>query len=355
MKIYTILLLLIAFVFADCKLTVPIDVDVENVKAVTDEGWALAKPPLKRFFQNDGDKFMRSFLEASEQPITPNKEDPIYSIPNLNMTRTDYYFGLAYAKYLESEGKTEEALNIYRSILEGLNSSFLKTPQLISFIFLNVIERLVTNSLQNNVDKNIYNVNQRKQLRTYLRDNLQFDSHSFLKALETDTEIFQEWCENDLVKDRNFPKEFLKDFNLTIDNELLARKSKHTRLMFKKICIMRTNKQKNFDLHLNQINSATDYEAFAKDHKQQEEAFYKWLKSTKSMSSKELTILKKNLNNYIYAISNILFYIGVNVKLGELKLELLDNIKANKRLMHSLESKPPNKLEESNQKTGRVF
>ena len=67
-----------------------------------------------------------------------------------------------------------------------------------------------------------------------------------------------------------------------------------------------------------------------------EASLYQQLAEIKNKSPREIKKIRDNPNNYINSISDILYYVCVP-KVGRVKLEMLKNIEANKKLLKDLE------------------
>ena len=335
MKIITIFILLITSLLADCNIKVPTEVTA-NVKTVAMKGWSTAKEPLKKFFKNDGDRFIKSFLNYSTTPYT--KDDSFDSITKINLTSTDNYMGLAYAKYLENQEKTKEALNIYKSILSGIKQSDSKDVQMIGLIYAITIEKIVTDSLITSIHQNIYDEEELSELKVFLKNHLLLDVSPFLKAQKSEIKYFQKTCERDLVASYDHAKCIKESSNGIYDDETINKLGLRSEKMFQKICDKAVEKRVAFDKKFNKIVTAEEHKKFDTNIAHEEKEFYKWVEELKQKPPKELEKLKEDSNNYINIISSTLFYVSTP-NLTQMKLYLLSNIEANNMLLELLNNK----------------
>ena len=326
MKIIAVFFLLFVSLFADGNRTVPSDAAIENARVVALQGWEVAEKPLNDFFKKDGDKYIQAFLKYSKKPFSKDTPDAVMT---LNLTRDDNFYALAYAKYLENQEMTEEALNIYKSILSGIKQSTPEGVELLSLTYKVTIEELVTKSLTESVKANLYTKKQRRELKTFLANHLLLDPIVFLKALENDRKTIMSILEKGLVADNNATK----NFNGLIDHNIPMKNDTKFEELVPKICKEVNKRISKLNQKLYQVASEEENEQLYKDLKNEEKTLHKELNREKT--PEEIEKLRADQNEFINSISGILFYVSIP-KLLISKPLILERIELNKRLLELL-------------------
>lgn len=307
---------------------------IENAKLVSQEGWKVASKPLEVFIKQEGATFIASFLEVAAQPyeevFQKNASTSIEKIPKIHLTVTENYFALAYAKYLESQSKTEEALQIYLSILQGLKEANLNGAHLFGVIYRISIERLTTRSLQESLSNTIYTMKQKEKLQDFLKNNLLFKADIFYEALEDNRAYLKKMCQGSLV-DNSAIWIYHKDLDLILD------KNDHSQAVYEKICALLDQKQKKFNEDLRYITNQQENDNFQRSISKQKKTFNTWLQNLKSKSPNEIKKLKFDPNIFIDGVSNILYYESIHSRLSTVKLDILQNIEFNQKLLGVLQ------------------
>jgi len=175
-------------VLAKFNLEIPNDINTSLLKKVIENGWNDSNKTLNTFIITHGETVMPDAMQKIKKPLikaVPSKID-ILPPPKILLSRDDYFFILAYVKYLEYKGELDEALNIYIEILKGLNNT--EDNSLLNFILHLTIEKITITGLNESLNKNIFSQHMKTKLKNKLKDLLIRDTKNILIALEGEKE-----------------------------------------------------------------------------------------------------------------------------------------------------------------------
>jgi hypothetical protein len=113
MKIIKSFLLLIFGLWADFSLDIPQNIDVTELERIVKNGWDEDNKTLNDLIVSNAERVMPEILEKIKKPILKGivtKEDT-EPLPIMQLVRRDYWFIVAYGKYLEYKGHRSESLN----------------------------------------------------------------------------------------------------------------------------------------------------------------------------------------------------------------------------------------------------
>jgi len=347
LKSILIFLIIISSLYADGNRTIPPEICIDNVMVVAKQGWSNAKEPLRNFFQTDGKEYIESFLKNAEKPLT--KADTADGIIKINVTRDEYFYALAYSKFLESQGRTRESLNIYGVILKGLNQLSLNDAQIMGFIYRMVIQEIVVDSLRNSVKHNRYTTEQKEELYELLSKNLLLDSNAWSIVLEADRKSHHGKCAPSLAKDLNtkyifypYDKSFLADPDVkrNVAEKICARIHQKQQIQYKKI---------------EQISNEQEMEDFEKTVQEDQKRLLERLNDLKNKSPEEIEKIKSDQDFFIEILSA--YFTSTSMRsVIKTKLDWVKEVESNKKFLQSLQETPtPNKSLETNQKPAGGF
>lgn len=304
---------------------------IGNAELVSKQGWSVSNLELRKSIKNDGKKFINSFLNTAVKPYeTIFQKDslgPIDEVPRIFLTKNDNHYALAYAKYLESQNKIDEAVKIYKTILVGLKKANSNGAHSLGLMYRVVIERLTTESIKEGLDHNIYSQKHKIMLYDILAANLLLDTKLIYQALEDDRYYLKKKCAS-IFFDNNGELLHYKNVNMTINEENL------TKEVCQKICIRTDKMREEYNKKLYEITNEKEYKNLKNEIKINQRALDEELAEIENKSPKEIDKLKADPNNFINTISDILYYVSLP-HFGILKLDMLQNIESNKRLLNS--------------------
>ena len=133
----------------NAKIEIPEDVSCTSLKNVVEHGWSDKNATLNDFIIGSGTHgSIPKILTHIEKPLIyeDDKEIPDFKMPKIQIGKTKYIQLFSYVKYLEHEGRDEEAYKIYLESLKGLNS--ISSEQFMSVIFRIVNEKTIVQSLK---------------------------------------------------------------------------------------------------------------------------------------------------------------------------------------------------------------
>jgi len=347
LKSVLIFLILISSLFADWNRTIPPEICIDNVMLVAKQGWNDAKEPLRNFFQTDGKEYIDSFFKSAEKPLT--KADTVDGIVKINVTRDEYFYALAYSKYLESQGRTRETLNIYSVVLKGLNQLSLNDAQIMGFIYRMVIQEIVVDSLLNSVQHNRYSTEQKEELYELLSKNLLLDGNAWSIALEADRKYHQGKCAPNLAKDLD-AKYIFYPYNKSLFADPDVKRN-----VTERICAMIHQKQQIQYKKIEQISDEQEMEYFEKNVQEDQKILFERLNDLKKKSHEEIEKIKSDQDFFIDILSA--YFTSTSMRsVIKTKLDWVKEVESNKKFLQSLQEMPtPNKPLETNQKSEAAF
>lgn len=315
MKSLIAIILLINFLFAEDNPSLS-NID-KNAKEVSERGWKLAKEPLKKFITKNNFKTILSILKLFKSPC-----DFSVSSSKVKITDNKYYYILSYAKYLENKNRLEEALNIYKTIIE--NSKYCRTNnnfKILGLVFTIVTEEFVGKSIQHGINQNIYSEKQKHRLANFLKQYLIMDMKFFESALESEKNLSLDFCK----------KEF--------DNLLIKKNSNVSPKSLKEFAIKScTRLKEKWDDHLQTFSTkhaVNDIELYGLNIKKEKDLFLTKVKKAKLKDLDDNNTYKKH---YIRITVDTMFY-SLLPQHSIMKLNVLQTINANKELIKSLSKK----------------
>lgn len=329
--------------FADSNITVPSGTALENAKIVAVNGWNVAEKPLKDFFEKDGKTFIQIFLKTASKPyetiFQKDTPKPIDQIPKIYMTRADNYYALAYAKFLENKNKSKEALLIYETILQGLYDSNLHGSHTLGLIYRIVIERMTVASLEESLHNNVFDDNQKQKLYGFLQDRLLLNTKLFDEALDDDLYYFKKVCERELAIINS------SDFIYYDQVQTILGPSDVNRSTLNLMCSDIIEKKQKFNSEFAKLSNSQNILDYEQTHETMLKKTSDQLSELKNYSREENKQLEISQKNFIQLMSDSFYYL-TSPKVGRMKLDMLQNIETNKRLLAELQGvRTPNKSE----------
>lgn len=188
MKIIKLFLLLTFAIYAEFKLDIPNDINTSLLKKIIENGWNDSNHTLNTLIIKYGEKVMPDAIQKIKKPwikVEPNTNE-IFPVPKILLGRNDYFFILAYVKYLEYKEESDVALNMYIEILKGLNNTGDKS--MLNFIFHWTIEEITIIGLNESLNKNVFSQSMKTRLKTEIKDFLILDTKDILIAIEGEKE-----------------------------------------------------------------------------------------------------------------------------------------------------------------------
>ena len=324
MKRLVILILLCTLLCAENNNTAPCGETFENAKIVAINGWDSAGDTLKEFILTDGEKFIVAFLKVATKPYEINSSSQDFPIPQLNVTSNDIYYALAYAKYLESQSKVDEALGIYTTTIKGLSDSRSDGIDMIRLIYTIVIEDKVARSLIQSVEKNIYNAKQKKRLYDFLKDKLLLNEKLFRMTMDTERTHQYQSCINSNIVDTKY-------FDITNTGD-----TDNAKLTTHYICNKLDEKNRSFYEKINSLSSKEESDKLFNTVASDEAEFIKtippklieYLNGVLEVPDKPFLLTPDT-------VVDLFFYVGLP-RTGQLKLDFLQRIEENRGLLESL-------------------
>ena len=343
MKFFIIIFILTISTFANCNLKVPSD-NSENAKLVVKKGWEVANHSLKKFFKYKGKSFIKSYLECANDPVDSySKESSPSEIPKIHISQNQNLYALAYAKYLESLGKTEEALKIYINILKGIKQSLSEYIYGVALIYAIVTEKAVTEAILEGLNDNKYNNKEKIEFRKILKENLLLEANLFSKILEVELYDWKRSCQFDLVDNYN-AKEFVKEkYKGIVEGKKLDKLANTSKGIMQKVCDKTSEKYSSFYKEISNIKTKKDRVNLESKFKMQKKNYYETLKQfalkklTENKPKKiEMKIDDKEVEFFVDMISSTLFYEGALIGFSKAKLQMIKNIERNNKLLKLL-------------------
>ncbi|PTB83415.1 hypothetical protein C9926_03040, partial [Sulfurovum lithotrophicum] len=227
MKIIKLFLLLSFVLWADFKLDIPQNIDVTELEKIVKNGWSEDNKTLNDLIVSNAKRVMPEILEKIKKPVLKGKvtEDNPFPMSRVLLNRDDYYFILAYCKYLEVIKNEKDLLNLYLKSLVGLNN--IPPENLLNIIYHIIIEKMIVMNLQ----KNRNNIDELEYLK-------------LKKLLILNTDILREGLKEELagaVKifslNKKFPTKIsllIRKYNKDFIDEYMKIKNKKALMKFKK-------------------------------------------------------------------------------------------------------------------------
>ncbi len=334
MKIIIFIFLSLLSLSASIIKTPQVKTTTDNAKEVAKNGWEQAQEPLKSFIKNNGDTYIKQFLHEVK---TPFKAPEIKGqVPKIVLIRDNYFYALSYAKYMEFHNKTDKSLAIYTAIFKGLKQVRDDEYAMIGLIYQVVIEEITMKSLLQSFDENIYSSSQKKKLHGILEKLLILDENIFSSSLEEERLAFDRECKK-LLLELDTSKLVLPSINLIKSNDT------NLEAIYTKVCSQVNLKQKEYYKKQSQVTSKIEVEKLEEKADEDFLVFEIELEKLKDKSPEEIKKLKSDPDNFISAMTNIIYYVSLP-KFGQIRLDFLDRIRLNKKFIEGRKlSPPPNK------------
>ena len=143
-----IILTILMLTSINAKIEIPEDVSCDALKNIVEHGWSDNNATLNAFILKSATRAIPKTLTHIEKPLVYEDDEkiPDYKIPKIQIGKTKYIQLFSYVKYLEHEGRDEEAYKIYLESLKGLNN--ISSEQFISVMFRMANEKVIVQSLQ---------------------------------------------------------------------------------------------------------------------------------------------------------------------------------------------------------------
>jgi len=228
MKIIKLFLLLSFGLWAEFKLDIPQNLDVSKLENIVKHGWNEDNKTFNDFIVSNAERVMPEILEKIKKPILKGivTKDNAFLMPRILLHRDDYYFILAYCKYLEFNNDIENALSLYVKSLMGFNNIEDKT--MLSTMFHLFIEELIVDNLKRNIK---------------IMSKLEYEKVHKILILETDIlrDALREEQKNSiklLILNSGLPKKILtliRKYNDGYTKAYMKIKNKEELLKFEKI------------------------------------------------------------------------------------------------------------------------
>lgn len=192
MKIIKLLLLLTFGLLADFKLDIPNDVNVSLLENIVENGWNESNETLNNFITSNAERVIPEILEKIKKPVLKGKvtKDDFYPVSKILLIEDDYYLIVAYIKYLEYQGKLDEAKVFYIDILKGFNN--IEDLSFLSVIFRMTEEGIVINSLFQSVKRNCYSQTMKIELKNSIEELLLLDVNKYFIGIEKEKQFILE-------------------------------------------------------------------------------------------------------------------------------------------------------------------
>jgi len=154
MKIVKLFLLLSLLVWADFKLDIPQNIDVSELENIVKNGWNEDNKTLNDLIVSNTERVMPEILEKIKTPFKKeiSTKENRFPIPTIHLRREDFWFILAYTKYLEYHNNIDKSLKLNMEILKGLKT--IEDTSMLSVIYSLVVEGIVRDSISQLLVKN---------------------------------------------------------------------------------------------------------------------------------------------------------------------------------------------------------
>ncbi len=332
-KIILFLYLSNIFIYADHNLSMPRGKVLDNAYVVSLNGWDKAIQPLQMLLKKEGKTYIESFLKAAKEPYKPIKK--INDIPQFILSRDDYVYAMAYAKYLESIGENDKSIGIYKISLSGLHHVVPKNEiTLIGLIYKTVLERTIIQSIFNSLDLDLYTNRNKQNLKQIIQSNTMLTTDYFYNALENERKSIMYTLEDGLMKNLQTPQR-IDHYITDLPNNISLEALRNYQVNLTKDVLQRVNNN-YIKLHKKAQGVSNKYDV---------DLINKEVERQKIQADKEFEVFKydtqisqlKNRKNQALVIGDYIFYSAV-IKF-DFKLDVLENIRLNKELMQRLDTK----------------
>lgn len=168
------------------KLDVTDKINPKGLIDIVKNGWSDKNITLNGLVVKSAKKNLASFNEKITHPLLEAKGKDLSSIPSYNLQSDDLLLMLAYVKYLEKNGKTQEAKSLYLNILNGLLDIKKLRSSMLKVIMDIVYESYVVDALnQANKDK-IYSKQDKKEICKLSLNALIQNRDNFIEAVKSE-------------------------------------------------------------------------------------------------------------------------------------------------------------------------
>ncbi len=232
MKIIKLFLFLSLGLWAEFKLDIPQSIEVSQLEKIVKNGWNDSNKTLNDLIVLNAERILPKSLEKLEKPVLKGLaiKDEYFSIPKINLRREDYFFIVAYSKYLEFNDDIDKSLDLNIKILKGLKN--IDDTSMLSVIYSLVVEQIVRDGLTQLLSKP-KNLKNKSILVKELPNLLTLDTSAFFKAMEEEQKFLPK------VWDESAYQEFVvKKYGINYPNFMMdiSRKVKiYNDLFYKKI------------------------------------------------------------------------------------------------------------------------
>jgi len=310
-KILILFLVLAIGLNAENLVRTPKTISIDSLEEIIRHGWDESNSTHQAFITTLSQKRIEHYLALTKNPlqeVKPTIKDP-FPIPKILLTRHDYAHLLAYCKYLESQNRNQDSLNIHIGILEGLKT--IKNTTLLSVIFRTVIEKMSVQSMYVLVNE-----------PTFKKEKIHLLKNKLDKLLIQNIQLLKEAIE----QERLTTIALLKDSILSSENN-------STKINFAKKVIKKVNKiTQKYNEYIFNIKNKQELLTFQKEEKiEKEKLLTKYTQWEKRELKQPLQMSTANLVAFR-------FFFESKPNTISLILDIRDNIKENKKLLHTLET-----------------
>lgn len=305
MKIIKLFLLLSLGLLADNKQHIPDEskVDTLLLQNVVENGWSDTNATLNQFIIKYKVKAFPAILKIIDKPLrkvkqTKNDIDPL---PEIRLTKCDYWNLLSYMKYLEHIGESEKVLHIYTQIFKGLNN--IEDKLLISLIYRMEIEKITVISLKQALKSHHFTQDQKTILKQKIPETLLLDTEIFFDTLEAERHANVRVIAHSNTFRGEFEKEVLEKVDLML---------------------------KSFNKEFFSIQTRQELKEYEKEFKEAKEKFLEiYNKRIENKNTPRKTAVD-------LVATFIVFEGALNWRFSDVKRDLWKNVDANNRLLEIL-------------------
>ncbi|MEJ2499258.1 MAG: hypothetical protein P8Y46_08130 [Sulfurovaceae bacterium] len=177
MKLLKLFLLLSIGLLADIM---PSGIKMEQLSPIIENGWNDHNQTLNQLIIDNGQKKLHEILTGLDEPFS-KKGKSFRETPNFLLTRDDYYFIFSYVKYLEYQGKIDQAIEVYIRALKGLAK--IKNDSVIGYIYHLVMEKITVESINQMIKTKKVNTKQLINIKEELQSALFLNNTVFLDTV----------------------------------------------------------------------------------------------------------------------------------------------------------------------------
>lgn len=332
MKIIKILLLLTFGLWADFKLDVRNDVNVSQLENIVNNGWNDSNVTLNNWIVSNAERVMPEILEKIKKPVLKGEvtKDDFYPVSKILLTEDDYYFIVAYIKYLEDQGKFDEAKVFYIDIFKGFNN--IEDLSFNDVIFRMAVEEIVVNSLSQSVERNCYSQAMKIELKNRIEKLLLLDTSKYFIGIEKEKQFILEASKLSFFRT---PKEDTAGYTKFM-TEVYKSLENHVNLYFSKMTDALKVSMKD--------NNKKAVDDFLKYMKEEKEEHLRFINKIHFILSATIVKIKNFLGLGGSDNSYMAVYVGKTTALVAVPLiestylDYVDFIEKNKKLLKQLES-----------------